>query len=305
MKRIKWDLRRLECFVAVAKELHFGRAAVRIGISQPPLTQHIQALEHQVGTLLFQREKRGVTITNAGQVLLAEAERLLEQVDQLDQVIGGVRSGHRGHLVIHCVPTALHDILPPIAHRFRRRYPDVTMVLKEAHTMDVVQAVADRRADIGLAWEKHAHGPIASQQIRQGTFVAALPEDHLLAGKEMIPLSELAAEPLVLTPRKISPFHYDSVLASFAHIGKPPKIAYEVSTVLSQIGYVASGFGVALLPPFAQRLGVPGVVFRPIGAGMASFSISLLWNQEIQSTASLAFREIANEIYGREAISPH
>jgi len=296
MKKIRWDIRRLECFVAVADELHFGRAAAKIGISQPPLTQHIQVLEHQVGTPLFSRENRTVTLTNAGKTLLAEAKRILGDLRKLDQVVDGIRSGQEGHVTVSCVPTALHDILPAIAHRFRKIYPGIALVLNEAHTSDVVQSVLQRRSDIGFAWEKSPPAPLKAREIRTGSFVAALPPDHRLAHEAVIRLSDLADDPLVLTPRNLSPYHYDSVLAAFKRLGRTPRVAYEVATVLSQIGYVASGFGVALLPPFAQNLGVAGVCFRSIGEEAIVYSISLIWNPQNESLALKAFTEVVNDV---------
>ncbi len=274
------SLKFLRSFVAVADDLHFGRAARRLGLSQPPLSHHIQALEAEVGVKLFDRTRRSVALTAAGRMLYQEALGLLEHANRVRQVMDGARAGTLGELAIGCVPSALFGVLPPILRRFRDRHPDVGIALHEAHTAAILDQLADGTLDVGLAWENQPAAPLVAQPVWREVFVAALPQTHPLAAQERLTLAELGKEVLVVSPRRVTPRHYDTLLAAFVAIGITPRFGHEPATVLSQIGFVANGFGIGIVPSFAAMLPVAGVTYRPIVGGLSPVELCLIWHGE-------------------------
>jgi DNA-binding transcriptional LysR family regulator len=293
------DFKKLTYFVEVARELHFGRAARRLGVSQPPLTEHIKDLEHRLGLKLFDRTRRNVTLTVAGKILLAEAERLLRQADQVQHVMQGVREGSKGYLSLGCVPTALHEFLPAILSQFRTKHPGIQVVLREAHSLSIIEAVTNQELDVGFVWGDDFKDPISSRIIAGGSFLAALPRDHPLASKAHLSLADIAPEPLVLTPRTVSSYHFDKIIASFGKVNLEPRIEYEIPTVLSQLGFVASGLAIALLAPFTERLANDDVVFRKITPHSVPFAISVIWNVKTDSLSTNAFRQVISDQFPR------
>ncbi|MEJ8571524.1 LysR family transcriptional regulator [Microbaculum marinum] len=291
------NLTRLRYFVAVAQELHFGRAASRLGISQPPLSLHIKALEEQVGAKLLTRTNRHVALTVSGRILLDQATQLLDHAERVSHVMQGVGAGEIGELFVGCVPSALYDVLPKAATHFRKAYPNIHLVIEEAHTADVMKAVADGRHDVGLVWKNLAEPPLESEVVLEEQFVAVVPADHPLAAREVLSLEELAPEPLILPPRKISPYHYDHILASFVNKGLRPRIEYEVPTILSQIGFAASGCGIAISPGFARTFATERVVVADIEEKMAPVLLSLVWNKARMSPPVSQFRDVVGEVF--------
>ncbi|MDQ2083045.1 LysR family transcriptional regulator [Xanthobacteraceae bacterium Astr-EGSB] len=291
------NLTRLRYFVAVAQELHFGRAAARLGISQPPLTTHIQALEHQVGAQLFTRNKRNVSLTVHGRTLLLQATQLLDHAERVVHVMQGLQTGEQGNLFLGCVPFGLFKVLPAITRRLRQQYPGINLVVTEAHTMDVLRGVSEDRLDVGLVWKNLDVSGFGTHTVLQGRFVAALPEGHHLLDRDVLTVKDLAPEPLILPSRKISPFHYDEILALFSRRGVIPRIDYEIPLLLSQLGYVASGFGVAITPDIVKTFVGLGVVYRDIGEPMAPVQLSLVWKDHPQPRSVVQFIDIVKSLH--------
>ena len=298
------NLNRLRYFVTIAQELHFGRAARKLGISQPPLSLHIKALEQQVGSALFIRANRQVTLTAAGRMLLTQAMQLLDHAQRVDDIMQGVGTGELGEMFIGCVPSAMYDVLPRILAPYRARYPNVHVVLKEGHTMDVMNAVQEGQLDVGLVWRSMAGPSLGIQPILSEKFAALVPIHHPLARRKTLSLDLLAAQPLILPPRKISPYHYDHIISAFAKLGLNPRIEYEVPTILSQIGFVASGFGIAISPSFAKRFMTDQIALIPIAEEMPSVILSLVWNEARSSPVVDLFRGVAREMYDTAGLLP-
>lgn len=274
------NLTRLRYFVAVAQELHFGRAASRLGMSQPPLSHHIHALEKEVGAKLFARSSRRVSLTASGRILLGKASQLLEHAERVSHVMQGVGAGEFGELFIGCVPSALYDVLPRLTLAYRKAHPGVQLVLREGHTADLMRAITEGTLDAGLVWRASAQAPLASQVVLKESFSAVVPVGHRFARAKSLSLEELASEPLILPPRKISPYHYDHILSSFTRRGLHPRLEYEVATILSQIGFAAAGFGIAIAPNFARKLASDAVTVISIREEMPPVILSLVWNEE-------------------------
>lgn len=272
------SLKFLRSFVAVADDLHFGRAARRLGLSQPPLSHHIQALEVELGVKLFDRTRRSVALTAAGRMLYQEARGLLAHANRVRHVMDGVCGGMTGELSIGCVPSALFGVLPSILRGFRDRHPDVGIVLHELHTAAILDQLLDGTLDVGLAWENRPAAPLLAQPVWREIFVAALPQTHPLAARERLTLADLGREVLVVSPRRVTPHHYDALIAAFAAIGVTPRFGQEPPTVLSRIGFVANGFGIGIVPSFAAMLPVAGVAYRPIDGGLFPAELCLIWH---------------------------
>ena len=293
LERININFTRLRYFVAVAQELHFGRAARRLGISQPPLTKHIQALEQLYGTALFERTRRSVNLTPAGAVLLAEAKNLLAHAERVSHVMQGAGAGALENLFLGCVPYALFGALPAYVRGFREVHPDTNIVLAEGHTASVLGGVGEGRFDFGVVWKNHGTIGLSEHPIVAGGFVAALPDGHRLLEKPAVALADLAEEPLILPSRQHSPYHHDQFIAAFVAIGVTPKIDYEIPTILSQLGFVASGLGIALVPHIARRMSNLGVGFRPIVDGDVQYKLLLVWNEERLTAPGRHFLDFA------------
>jgi DNA-binding transcriptional LysR family regulator len=296
------NLTRLRYFVAVAQELHFGRAARKLGISQPPLSLHVQALEREVGAALFHRINRQVSLTSAGRILLGQARALLDHAQRVEQVMRGVGSGERGELLVGCVPSAMYDVLPRILTRFRAAHADVSLVLEEGHTMDVMNAVQEGRLDVGLVWRNQGGRNLGLQPILREKFIALAPAGHPLSSRRDLSLDDLASQPLILPPRRISPYHYDHVVSAFARQGLSPRIEYEVATILSQVGYVASGFGIAITPSFASRFTTDRVALLPIAEDMPPVILSAVWNRQRPAPVVDLFRKVVREVFAEDEI---
>ncbi len=265
------ELRQLRYFVAVAEELHFRRAAARLHMSQPPLSQQIQALETEMGCRLLTRSRRRVELTAAGAAFLRDARTLLAELDGAVATARRIDAGQTGRLRINFVGSALLSILPDLVQRFRAAHPLVEVDLHERSTVDQLRALKSGTADVGLV--RPPLDPDADLNVeivlRERT-VAALPAEHPLAALKRNPLRRLAAEPLVLFPRDQAPGFHDLLISSLAGTGVTPRVAQYAPEMLTIIGLVAAGIGVSLVPASVQRLALDGVAYRPVGGAPAA-----------------------------------
>jgi DNA-binding transcriptional LysR family regulator len=259
------ELRQLRYFVAVAEELHFRRAAERLHISQPPLSQQIRALEDELGFTLLVRTRRRVQLTPAGEAFLRDARTLLAELEGAVATARRIDAGQTGRLRINFVGSALLSILPGTVERFRRARPGVELELRERPTVDQLRAVRAGVADVGLVRPPiEDDDELRVQTVLRERTVAALPAGHALALLRRVPLRRLAAEPLVLFPRDQAPGFHDLLIDSLAGAGAPPRVIQYAPEMLTIIGLVAAGTGVSLVPASVQRLALDGVSYRPV-----------------------------------------
>jgi LysR family transcriptional regulator, benzoate and cis,cis-muconate-responsive activator of ben and cat genes len=188
-------------------------------------------------------------------------------------------------------------VLPRVATAYRKQHPGVQLVLREGHTADLMQAITEGRLDAGFVWRSVARPPLASQVVLKESFSAVVPAGHRFAKAKSLSLEDLASEPLILPPRKISPYHYDHILSSFTRRGLHPRLEYEVATILSQIGFAASGFGIAIAPNFARKLATEGMVVIGIKEEMPPVMLSLVWNQDRATPQVVQLRRIIAAIF--------
>lgn len=249
------ELRHLRYFVAVAEELHFGRAARRLNISQPPLSQQVRALEAELGVTLLERSSRRVRLTEAGDVFLGRARRALEAADKAVSEARRAAGGELGRLTVGFMSSAMLPTFPPILRRFRDDRPDVEIAFVQMHSNEQLHAAAEGRIDIGFV-----DVPVAGRSLDvegvalriepvwREVLVAAVPRDHSLAGRSRIGLAELASSAFVMMPRWPAAGLYDRAIQLCRAAGFSPTVVQEASQLPSVVTLVAAGTGVALVP---------------------------------------------------------
>lgn len=297
------DLKQLRYFVAVAEELHFGRAAQRLFISQPALSFDIRKFEEQLGVQLLARTNKSVTLTNAGQVLLDEARKLLQQAAEVKRVTLRSAHGLAGRLRVGFVSSMLYRGLPRAVDRFEADHPAVEIVLKEMNTGEQIQAIQRHQIDLGCAYWGSFPAEVISAPIFSEPFVCCLPAGHALSRRKHLDLSALAQEPFILFPRTVSPHYHDLIIALCVDAGFSPVIRHEArlwQTVVTMVGF---GMGVALVPKTLKHAGDARVSFVPLaGGGKESPVLSLrrLGDEEPVASRFLEYLEAA----AKENIKP-
>jgi DNA-binding transcriptional LysR family regulator len=250
--RPELELRHLWYFVAVAEALSFSRAAERVGIAQPPLSQQIQKLEGLVGCALFDRSGRRVRLTEAGARLVPEARRLLADAAQTTATLRQLGRGELGTLQVGFAPSTLFSPLPAAVRRFRERFPGVRVRLQEIFPPEVPEALRAGRLDVALLREPAPEDGLATLPVLVERFVAGVPTDHPLAGRTSIPVGALRDEPFVLFPRAIAPGQYRRIQALCRVARFEPRVVQEAEEWHTIISLVEAGMGVSLIPPSFQ-----------------------------------------------------
>ena len=278
------ELRHLRYFIAVAEELHFGRAAKRLNISQPPLSQQIMQLEEEIGVQLFNRTKRRVEITPAGMVFLAEACRIITMSD--DAVRRTIRAdkGEIGRLAVGYIGSANYSLLPQVVREFRKRFQDVDLSLAELNTSNQIEALRDGRIHVGFLRPPQGieNEGLSIEPVFREPLMAAMPRNHHIKGKTPIPLSVLAKESFIMIPRQRGPGYFDYIIALCQQEGFSPRIVLEASQFHTIIGLVAAEIGIAIVPASMQSSRFKGVVFRAIEGG-AETILNMAWVTNNQS----------------------
>jgi DNA-binding transcriptional LysR family regulator len=277
------DLRPLRQFVTLAEELHFGRAALRLHMTQPPLTQAIQSLERELGARLFERTQRSVALAPAGQALLPEVRRLLNAADDLPRLARAAAAGLSGHLRLAFVSSIAYGPLPGWLRTFRAAHPDVTLQLREA-TLDVqLEAFASGEVDAGFVLHAPDAPPpgLAAWRALREPMLIALPEAHALAGRRSLRFGQIAGEPLVIFPRNIAPSLFDGIVGHYRTQGATPHIAQEAIQMQTIVNLVSAGIGLAWVPASLMQLQRPGVVYRPLAGSPLHCETSLVWREPV------------------------
>lgn len=257
----------LQSFVALAEELHFTRAALRLHLAQPALTKRIRQLESDLGFSLFHRTKRSVRLTAEGERLLPDAHAVLAAASQFALAAVQARDGGAERLRIGFTPSAPHHVLPQVMHRFRQQHPQVQVTLIEASSDEQIAQLLDRRLDVGLLRPppRGVRGLTLTPFLDE-PFVVVLPRGHRLAGRKQIGLRDLSAEALVVISRSAGPTVHAQIVAACANAGFIPRIAQEATTAAGVVGLVAAACGVAILPQSATTA-TRGVVVRALADG--------------------------------------
>jgi DNA-binding transcriptional LysR family regulator len=285
------DLRQLRYFVAVAEALHFGRAAERLGMAQPPLTQQIQKLERALGYRVFARQPRKTTLTEAGLALLEDARRILAEVDQAIDHTRRAGRGETGQLTVGTPPSVMLTRLPAIIRKYRERFPAVRFVLKEMSTSAIAAGLVAGTLDIGFLREVSACGALPLETILRESVVAVLPAAHGLAAAPRLRLRQLAKEPFVLFPPHVGAAFYEKLISFCVAAGFTPRVVQEATQWQSVVTFVETGLGVSLAPAGVQKFSWKGVVYRQL-AGLET-TVSVCWQNTRESGAIASFLKLA------------
>lgn len=293
------ELRHLRCFLAVAEELHFGRAAERLAISQPPLTVAIQQLEGQVGTPLLLRNSRGVRLTAAGAALLPRARSLLLGASLAMSEAREAAAGRSGRLVIGFAGTMLYRGLPQMLRSLRAEHPRIQLSLREMNSGEQVIELQHERLDAGFVHTSRVPPGMNQILVASQTFVACVPRGHALAAARAIVPSQLAGEPLALVARAVSPDYHERILAVCSAAGFEPASAHELRHWLSVVSVVSEGLAVALVPSALAQCGIEGVCFVPLAemeAALPRYETRCLWSAGRDQPALGLFLQAVREI---------
>lgn len=296
------ELRHLRYFLAVADELHFGRAAKRLNMSQPPLSQQILQLEEHLGVKLFQRTKRQVKLTWAGQMFAKESRLILAQVDHAATVAVQANQGQIGQLTIGSVlsaDSAAHRTVVEILQTFTRRHPHVRLALRSLSTPQQVEALHTGRLDVGFLTAYLAHDPLlASEPVRSEPLMLAMAKDNPLATRRTISMHALAAQPFVMISRNLAPAVYDLIVAWFRDQGFSVNTAYEADSLFSTLTLVECGIGVALLPASLEAV-KKDIVFKEVQVKTPSLDLLVAYRRDSQSEVLRSFLTVVREIVAK------
>jgi DNA-binding transcriptional LysR family regulator len=291
------DLKHLRAAVAVADHLHFGHAAVALGVAQPPLSQQIKALEAELGVPLFERTTRAVALTPAGEAFVTDARAALSMVDSAARRATAAGRGESGELVIGMVGSSVRHPLPAIIRAFRTKYPAVTLTFHVLPTMTQVERLRAATLDLGLL-RPPLPGPaddLVLVSIAREPLVAVLPNDHRLAGRRRIAVSTLAREPFVLFPRALGPGLYDEITALCRRGGFTPEVAQEAVQMPTIVGLVAAGCGVSIVPGSAAEPR-PEVVFVPVSPLVRLVDLAIALPRHNRSAVAANFTVLASHL---------
>jgi DNA-binding transcriptional LysR family regulator len=295
------NLRQLRQFTAVAEELHFGRAAERLNMTQPPLSQSIQALEAELGVRLFARTKRTVALTPVGSQWLEHVRKLLADAGSLPDIARRLSQGELGSLRLAFVSTADYSVLPGLVGRFRQAFPNVTVLLREATSDLQIEALLDGEIDAGMiiAPDRGSlHCSLSYRPLIREPLVAAVPTSWIAAGREGFTEGALRAgtiigAPLILFPRRIAPAFHDIVSGYYTEHGAAFSVYQEAIQMQTIIGLVATGMGIALVPRSLTNLSREGADYLPLLESPPEIETGLAWRSADLTPTLQRFLDIA------------
>jgi DNA-binding transcriptional LysR family regulator len=289
------ELRHLRYFVAVAEELHFGHAAQKLGIAQPPLSQQIRQLEMEIGVQLLQRTKRRVQMTEAGSAFLEGAREALRKVDHAIEIAQRAGRGEVGKIAIGFPGAATYSLLPSILIAFRRRYPDVEVKLQELKTSELIAALHGRQIQVGFVRMPLQDELLAVEPLLCEELVVALPEQHPLASRDRINFCDLAQEAFLLPPPQMAPGFHKQVHSLCRQEGFVPKLGAQASELQTIMNLVAAGVGITLVAESVRNFAGRGVIFKqlPEPAPIVEFGIASLRDEHSEILS--AFLSVVRE----------
>jgi DNA-binding transcriptional LysR family regulator len=290
------ELRHLRAFIAVAEELHFGRAAKRLFMTQQPLSRTIADLEEHLELSLFVRTTRSVKLTEAGRIFLLQARQTLAQHEQAFEVMRQFKQGKVGRLDIAYTGPAWWTILPEVLRVHHERYPHLELIPSEMYTHLQVEALEQKRIQVGFL-----HPPLASEVVRyeilfREPVLLVLPDTHPLATYTKVPLERLAHESFVLFPRVVGPVIHDELMNLCQGAGFKPTIVQEMLPQQARVELAAKNIGVTFASKSTSRLGIKGVVFRELEGRMPEMLLAVAWHKDVMPSALRIFLEVVREV---------
>jgi DNA-binding transcriptional LysR family regulator len=272
------EFRHLRYFLVLAEELHFGRAAKRLSISQPPLSVNIRQLEASLGVLLFERSTKGVKLTPAGFSFRDSAVRLLTDAHEAEESVRNVARGVEGRIRVGFVGAMLFRGMPEWLGDYQKRHPKTEVVLRELNSVEQVDALVRGELDLGFVHTERIPPELSKTLYLSEPFVCCLPATHPAARRQAVQLHTLSEEPFVMFSKGASPDYYERVLALCAEQGFKPRIRHEVRHWLSAVSLVSKSTGIAVVPHALSRARIAGVKFLPLHASGVRSEVFCLWN---------------------------
>jgi DNA-binding transcriptional LysR family regulator len=289
------EFRHLKYFVTVAEERHFTRAAERLGMAQPPISQQIHKLEHEVGALLFRRLTRGVELTDAGRVLYQDARKILSLVEQARCRVQSAARGQTGSIRVGFASSVVfHPVISEVVRAYRESHPQVTISPSESNISALVEDLIEERIDVAiirqtsLVAERVKLAPLLDERM-----LLVLPPQHMLSSSERISLAEVAHERLILFPRSIAPVLYDDVISACQRAGFSPQFGQESTQVASAVSMVAAGFGITVVPYSIRHLHALGVTYHEIEGPQPTAQIVVAYRSDEFSKVVRDFIDVA------------
>jgi len=289
------EFRHLKYFVAVAEERHFTRAAERLGMAQPPISQQIHKLEREMGAPLFRRLTRGVELTDAGCVLYEDAVRILELVEQAKCRALSAARGQSGRIRVGLASSIVfHPVISDVMASYRQTHPQVSISPSESNISALMDDLLEKRIDVAIIRQTlRATELVKLEPLLDENMLVVLPARHALAGADRVPLDALAAERLIMFPRAIAPVLYDDVIAACQHCGFSPQLGEQSTQVASAVSMVAAGFGVTIVPNSIRDLHPQGVTYHEIEGTQPTARVLLAYRYDDHSKVVRDFVDVA------------
>jgi DNA-binding transcriptional LysR family regulator len=290
------ELRDLHCFLAVAEELSFTRAAQRLRIAQPALSLRIKQFEKELGASLFTRTKRRVALSDGGAAMLPRARQILSASEDAARAVRMVGEGSSGVLRIGAFYSAIYTVLPPIIRRFAIDYPNVEIQIREAIVTEQLKLLQQGEIDVGIVRLDRVDPDLETIPLRKERFVCALPTDHALAKRPAVALADLVREPVITLDPQYNADFYTATLAAFTGSDLSPRIINKASDMHLVLGLVSAGLGVALVPSSIAEIGHKHILFKRIRNKLPEMTIRLAWRTETVSRITPHFVRAARKL---------
>ena len=274
------NTKQLQCFLAVASELNFSRAAARMHMTQPPLSRQIAQLEATMGVRLFERSPQAVTITASGRALVPEVQKVLTSLGELRGIARRADQGQIGRIRIGFVGSTIYTAVPALVGRYRRLYPEVSVDLQQLTVARQTGLLLSHDIDVGIIRQAISHPRLTTRRISREPFLAALPADHRFAAKSSVPIKNLAGEAMVVFSREEAPAIHEQLLQMCQAAGFSPRIVQEAHPMSTVVGLVGAGTGVAIVPKSMEMLAFQNVTFRPLSGTRVTSDFFMVWRSE-------------------------
>lgn len=286
-------IKQLGMFMAVAEELHFGRAAMRLGMSQPPLTKQIQILEHSLKIKLFERSRRGTKLSLAGKAILPAVKQFAYQTEILEKVIQEVICGKTGILQVGAITSAMLETVPNILTQLKKKHPEVTVYVKEIDSVEAIPALETGELDIAFVrLDGKTKSGIETKILSKDVLAVAMPKTHEFCQSSQISIADLEPEQFVMSSRQVSPAYFDMLVSICRKHGFSPRVLHEVRSIASQIAYVGCNQGIALVPISMAKLAPSNVVFKPLTEDITIVTSAMAWSSHRHNPIIKVIREL-------------
>ncbi len=285
------QLNQLRCFVAVATELHFGRAAAALNMTQPPLTRQIQVLEHELGVDLFERNRRFVRLTPAGRAFLREATDILQRVQEAELTVQRASQGEAGSITLSFIPAASYSLLPSVIGTARKALPGVDLAVTEMQSLEQIEALTAGRIDLGFVRPMVKRPELDSACLLRERFIAAVPAEHPLAARETLTIKDLDQQDFIMYSPAQGRYSYELLVGPFRSASISPRYVQYMGHAHTMLSLVSTGMGLAIVPESAARLKFDAVTFRPIHLGDGIFAeLHMVWRRDNDNIAASNLR---------------